>query len=81
MALISAVWGLAALVLMAVAFIPMFGFLNWFVIPFAAVGVALGYIAKSGRPQDSGQGKTGFFCAALALCLSIFRLIIGGGIF
>ncbi len=81
MPFISAVWGLAALVLMAVAFIPMFGFLNWFVIPFAAVGVALGYIAKSSRPEASGQGRIGFFCATLALCLSIFRLMIGGGIF
>ena len=81
MGLISAVWGLAALLLMVVAFLPMFGVLNWFVVPFAAVGVALGYIAKSSGPRDSGRGKTGFFCATLALCLSIFRLMIGGGVF
>ena len=81
MGLISAVWGVAALLLMAIAFIPLFGFLNWFVIPFAAVGMALGFIARSRRPKESGQGRTGFFCSTLALCLSIFRLLIGGGVF
>ena len=81
MGLVSAIWGLVALAAMCVAFVPLLGLLNWFVIPFAAVGIVLGYLAK-GKERDRGValGRTGFICSLVALLLSMFRLLVGGGL-
>jgi hypothetical protein len=81
MGLVSAIWGLVALAAMCVAFVPLLGLLNWFVIPFAAVGIVLGYLAK-GEERERGRslGKTGFICSLVALLLSMFRLLVGGGV-
>jgi len=78
MGLVSAVWGIVALIAMCVAFIPLLGILNWIVIPFSAIGVVLGYLSLNG-PGRSGA-KTGLVCSLVALILSFIRLSIGGGI-
>ena len=78
MGLISAVWGIVALIAMCIAFIPLLGILNWFVIPFSAIGVVLGFLALNG-PGGSGA-RAGLVCSLVALILSFVRLSIGGGI-
>ncbi len=81
MGLISVIWGLLALVGMFIAFLPLLGVLNWFVVPFAAIGVVLGYLAKSSQgSENKSTGRVGFICSLIALCLSMFRLLLGGGI-
>jgi len=77
MSIIANVWGLFALLFAFVAFLPLLGSLNWLGIPFAALGVVLGFIAK--RPD--GAGKFGCIASIIALIVGMFRLTIGGGIF
>lgn len=77
MAVIALLWGLAALAFAFVAFLPFVGILNWLVIPFAAVGVILGYVTKT---RDSA-GRFGFIASLIALVIGMFRLSLGGGIF
>lgn len=45
MGLISLLWGIVALLWMVLAFIPLLGWGNWFLIPFAAVGALIAAIA------------------------------------
>lgn len=70
--LISLLIGAVALPCALVAFIPLLGWLNWFIIPLAVVGLALGAISTS----TSGRNLNLVVIAVAAL-----RLMIGGGIF
>jgi len=82
MGFISVIWGIVSLLGMFLAFLPFLGILNWFVVPFAAIGVVLGYLAKSPDGlEKKSAGRLGFICSLVALCLSLFRLFLGGGIF
>ena len=78
MGIVSAVWGIVALIAMCIAFLPLLGILNWFVIPFSAIGVVLGFLALN-CPSRFGA-NTGLVCSLVALILSFVRLFIGGGI-
>jgi hypothetical protein len=70
--LISIVLGVAALIGVAVAFLPLLGWLNWFVLPAAVVGLALG--AASGS-------RGGRNLNLVVLIVGTLRLMLGGGIF
>jgi hypothetical protein len=67
----STIIGLVALILALVGFIPLLGWLNWFVIPLAVVGLVLGLLSK----KTSGRNIN-----LVVLTLAIFRLAIGGGV-
>ena len=71
MNLVSILIGVAALVGALVGFIPLLGWLNWFVIPLAVVGLVLGLMAR----ETSGRNVN-----AVVLILAIVRLSLGGGI-
>ncbi len=64
-------FGVVALLLAMIAFIPLLGWLNWFIIPLAAVGVAFGFAS------DKNGGRN-FCLVVVAICA--IRLWIGGGI-
>lgn len=68
----SLIIGAVALVLAVVAFIPLLGWANWFIIPFAVVGLALGAI--SGR--TSGRNLN-----IVVIVVGVLRLMLGGGVF
>ena len=51
MGLISLLWGIVAMLWMVLALIPLLGWGNWFLIPFAAVGAIIAAIGV--RPQDT----------------------------
>lgn len=70
--LVSIVIGLAALVGAVVAFFPLLGWLNWFVLPVAVVGLGLGAMA---------DGKAGRNLNIAVLVIGVVRLSLGGGIF
>lgn len=70
--LVSLLIGAVALPCALVAFIPLLGWLNWFIIPLAVVGLALGAVSTS----TSGRNLNLVVIAVAAL-----RLMIGGGIF
>ena len=68
---ISVIWGIITLLLAMVAFIPLLGWGNWFIIPIAVVGAIIGAFSTK---------KTGMWLNIIALLLAFFRLSLGGGI-
>lgn len=81
MGIISLLWGIASLVWMLIAFVPLLGWGNWFMLPFAAVGLivaALAYLL--GGPIGKGRAKAGMLLNAMAMLVGLFRLLIGGGL-
>ena len=81
MGLISVVWGVVAMVWMVLALIPLLGWGNWFLIPFAAVGAiiaAIGILFTS-SPR-TGRARTGLVLNGIVIVVAIVRLGIGGGI-
>jgi len=69
--LISIALGLIALVLVIVAFIPLLGWANWFIIPIAIVGLALGAMSD----RTSGRNLN-----IVVIVAGVLRLMLGGGI-
>lgn len=81
MGVISIVWGIIALVWMVLAFIPLLGWGNWLLIPFAAVGAiiaAIGILFTS--PLQRGRARTGLVLNGIAIIVGVIRLSIGGGL-
>mgnify|MGYP003575437221 CR=1 FL=1 len=70
--LASIIIGIAALLGAMVAFIPLLGWLNWFVIPFAVVGLVCGVVS---------QGTAGRNINIIVIAVAALRLSIGGGFF
>jgi hypothetical protein len=68
----STIIGLMALIIALVGFIPLLGWLNWFAIPLAVVGLVLGLLS---------QKTSGRYINLVVLALAIIRLALGGGIF
>jgi hypothetical protein len=81
MGLISVLWGIFAMLWMLLALVPLLGWGNWFLIPFAAVGAIIGAlgIAFSG-PGRHGRAKAGLVINGIVIVVAIVRLHLGGGI-
>ena len=71
MNMISVIIGLMALIIAMVGFIPLLGWLNWFAIPGAVVGLVVGLLSQ----KTSGRNIN-----LVVLALAIIRLTLGGGI-
>lgn len=69
--LISLLIGLVALVLVAIAFLPVLGIANWIIIPIAVIGAGIGALSRS----NGGRNLNLF-----VIVVGVIRLIIGGGI-
>ncbi|MBP7952406.1 MAG: hypothetical protein KAZ17_02860 [Sphingorhabdus sp.] len=69
--ILSFVFGAIALLLALVAFIPLLGWMNWLIIPIAAVGAICGFISSS----NSGRN----FCL-IVIGICALRLWLGGGL-
>ena len=81
MGLISLLWGIVAMLWMMLAFIPLLGWGNWFMIPFAVVGAILGAIGIAiTAPQNRGRAKAGLILNVVAIVVGAMRLSLGGGI-
>lgn len=81
MGLISLLWGIFALAWMVLALIPLLGWGNWFLIPFAAVGAIIAAIGLLfTRSENNGRAKTGLLLNAIVIVVGLVRLGIGGGI-
>ena len=81
MGVISVVWGIVAMLWMLLALVPLLGWGNWFVIPFAAIGAiiaAIGMVFSS--PGRRGRAKTVLLLNAVVIVVAIVRLHLGGGI-
>ncbi len=81
MGLISLVWGIVALLWMLLAFVPLLGWGNWFMIPFAVVGAILAAIGIAVTdPAKRGRAKAGLLLNAVAIVVGAIRLLLGGGV-
>lgn len=81
MGLISLLWGIVAMLWMILALIPLLGWGNWFLIPFAAVGAIIGAVGVlfSG-PAGNARAKAGLLLNAIVIVVGIARLTLGGGV-
>ena len=81
MGLISVLWGIVAMLWMLLALVPLLGWANWFVIPFAAVGALIAAIGVlfSG-PGKGGRAKAGLILNGLVIVVAVVRLHLGGGL-
>lgn len=81
MGLISLLWGIVALLWMVLAFIPLLGWGNWFLIPFAAVGALIAAIALLFTSAGNrSRAKTGLLLNGLVIVVGVIRLSLGGGV-
>ena len=69
--LVSLVIGVVALLLAAVAFLPLLGWANWFILPLAVIGAGVGQMSNS---------KAGRNLNLIVIVIGILRLMLGGGI-
>ena len=67
---LSIIAGFLALIGAMIAFTPFFGWINWFVIPFAILAIGFGILSSENTGQNLG---------IFVLVVSIFRLSVGGG--
>jgi hypothetical protein len=67
----SLIIGFLALVLAVLAFLPLLGWANWFIIPLAVIGAAVGMASRS----TAGRNLNIF-----VIIIGVLRLMLGGGI-
>ncbi len=80
MQVLSLIWGIFALVGMLVAFMPLFGALNWINIPFAIIGIMISSAALGrSREEPKGMSIAGLVCCTLAVLVGMIRLVMGVG--
>jgi hypothetical protein len=81
MGLISLLWGVFAMLWMLLALVPLLGWGNWFLIPFAAVGALIAALAIAfTSPEKRGRAKAGLMLNGIVIIVAIVRLNLGGGI-
>jgi hypothetical protein len=79
--LISLLWGIVAMLWMIVALIPLLGWGNWFLIPFAAIGAVIAAIGIAiTRSGHRGRAKAGLVLNGIVVLVAIARLSLGGGL-
>jgi hypothetical protein len=69
--LASLLIGLVALVFALIAFLPLLGWANWFIIPLAVIGAVVGMASRS----TAGRNLNLF-----VIVVGVVRLMLGGGI-
>lgn len=70
--LISLLIGVVALVFAIIAFIPLLGWANWFIIPVAIIGALVGILSRSTAGRNLNL---------IVIVIGIVRLSLGGGLF
>ena len=81
MGVISVIWGVIALLWMVLSLIPLLGWGNWFMIPFAAVGAIIAGIGLLfTRSANNGRAKAGLILNGIVIVVAVWRLGLGGGV-
>ena len=72
MGLISLLWGMFAMLWMLLALIPLLGWGNWFLIPFAAVGALIAAVAIAlTSPGKRGRAKAGLVLNGIVIIVGM----------
>jgi hypothetical protein len=71
MNILSVFIGITALIAALVGFIPLLGWLNWFVLPVAVIGLVFGLLSRNNNGRNINL---------VVLAIALFRLFVGGGI-
>ena len=69
--IVSIIIGAVALVFALIAFVPLLGWMNWFIIPLAIIGAVVGMVSRSTAGRN-------FNLFVILVC--VVRLSLGGGI-
>jgi hypothetical protein len=69
--LVSLIIGIVALIFGVIAFLPLFGWAYWLIIPLALIGAAIGMASSS----NAGRNLNLF-----VIVVGVVRLMLGGGI-
>ena len=80
MGVVGLVMGVLSILGMCVAFIPLLGWMNWGVIPFAVMGLVISIVGMAAR-NNTIAGIVGGLLCVVAVIGGTIRLIIGCGIF
>ena len=81
MGIISLLWGIVSMLWMILALIPLLGWGNWFLIPFAALGAIVAAIGIAlTAPEKRGRAKAGLVLNGIVIVVGIGRLLLGGSI-
>lgn len=78
---LSFAWGIFAFATTLLAFLPCLSPVNWFNLPFSAIGVILSAVAVARSGSDRPVAAVALICSGLALGVSIIRLLIGASTF
>ena len=66
---------------MFIAFLPLLGWMNWGVIPFALAGLVISIIGTATARKSRGLGVAAIVLCCIAIIVGVIRLNLGGGIF
>ncbi|MCG9130316.1 hypothetical protein J5I95_01405 [Candidatus Poribacteria bacterium] len=80
LSIFSLIWGILAIIGMAVGIIPCFGSFNYLNIPFAVLGLLFSILALV-LSSKKELAITGLILCAVAIFIGGIRLVIGFGIF
>jgi len=81
MQFIGLLFGIFSIFWMFVAFLPLLGWMNWGLIPFALAGLVISIIGTAIARKSKGLGAAAIALCCIALVVGIIRLNLGGGFF
>ena len=69
------------MLLMFIGLVPLLGWSNWLIIPFAGVGAIIAAIGIAITPREGrGRAKAGLVLNVVAIVVGAIRLSMGGGV-
>ena len=81
MQFLGLLFGIFSMIGMFIAFLPLLGWMNWGVIPFAMAGLVISIIAVATTKKSNRLGVAAIVLCCIAIVVGIIRLNIGGGFF
>ena len=81
MQFLGLLFGIFSIIGMFIAFLPLLGWMNWGVIPFAIAGLVISVIGVATARKSSRLGVAAIVLCCIAIVVGAFRLNLGGGFF
>ena len=81
MQILGLLFGLFSVMGMFIAFLPLLGWMNWGIIPFALAGLVISIIGTATARRGKRLGVAVIALCCIAIIVGVIRLNIGGGIF